>query len=159
MNRDSISIRVDAAQAQNSSVLNYNYVLFLIDDVAVFFVLAGSDFLCVNELADHIKSVLRLIGWHHVASVVHPHESEVFEVFDGAACLVQSLRFPLAVILFQEFLLSVPDESICPSGSTVPVADIVLVTAINEHGQASVDQRSNVITPVLLEVEHQAQVR
>ena len=56
-------------------------------------------------------------------------------------------------------MLSVPDESVGPLFASHPIANIVLITIVDENRDTGIKERSQLVTPGFLKVKHEGQVR
>lgn len=120
--------------------------------------IAAARNLCVpltrDPAVEEVQRTLRLVEGNHVASLVDTDEGQVATGLDLAVLLVANLqRTHLGLVVL---LLSRPDKLLGPGLVTEPVADVVGVTGVDEHGNLLEDIRNEQVEglrPVSVEEE------
>ena len=106
----------------------------------------SSQCLGVDEAVEHLEGGLGLVHGDHVASVVHLHEGEASRRTDHTRRL--AVHVPRHVHGVVEGTLSRPGHVECPGLVAEPVADVVLVTSVDLHTDASGELLGDVLLVV-----------
>lgn len=99
----------------------------------------------------HLKSCLRLIHGDHVPSIINSIKTEIF------VSLVLSV-FHFLLFSCSEFLGIFPIQIVHPVVSSNPVANVVLVSIINEYRNISVQNIFNHWSSIYFKVEKESKM-
>merc|ERR1719284_374204 len=112
-----------------------------------------------DELVHQLQGDLRLIHWHHMATIVDAQKREIAQslgLSNGSSNL--SIHLPFDRLCAREFLLSFPRQRQRPCLIPQPVTDKVQISGVDESADTILNRTHNFLLIILHPVRLQSHI-